>query len=48
MIDASGVFDAIYVLTGGGPANSTETLSIYACKLLCQALDFEYDSAVSP
>jgi multiple sugar transport system permease protein len=38
----------IYVLTGGGPANSTETLSIYACKLLCQALDFEYDSAVSP
>lgn len=46
-IDAFRVFDAIYVLTGGGPANSTETLSIYAYKVLFQTLDFGYGSALS-
>ena len=28
-LDALRVFDVVYVLTGGGPANTTETLSIY-------------------
>ncbi len=46
-IDAFRVFDAIYVLTGGGPANSTETVSIYAYKVLFQTLDFGYGSALS-
>ena len=46
-IDAFRVFDAIYVLTGGGPANTTETLSIYAYKVLFQTLDFGYGSALS-
>jgi multiple sugar transport system permease protein len=46
-IDAFRVFDAIYVLTGGGPANSTETVSIYAYKVLFQALEFGYGSAVA-
>lgn len=46
-IDALRVFDAIYVLTGGGPANGTETLSIYAYKMLFQALDFGYGSALA-
>jgi len=46
-IDSFRVFDAIYVLTGGGPANSTETLSIYAYKILFQTLRFGYGSAVS-
>lgn len=46
-IDAFRVFDAIYVLTGGGPANSTETLSIYAYKLLFQTLEFGYGSALA-
>jgi multiple sugar transport system permease protein len=41
------VFDAIYMLTGGGPANSTETLSIYAYKVLFQTLQFGYGSALS-
>jgi multiple sugar transport system permease protein len=45
--DAFRVFDAIYVLTGGGPANSTETLSIYAYKVLFQTLQFGYGSALS-
>jgi multiple sugar transport system permease protein len=46
-IDALRVFDAIYVLTGGGPANGTETLSIYAYKVLFQTLDFGYGSALA-
>jgi multiple sugar transport system permease protein len=46
-IDAFRVFDAIYVLTGGGPANSTETVSIYAYRVLFQALEFGYGSAVA-
>lgn len=46
-IDALRVFDAIYVLTGGGPANATETLSIYAYKVLFQTLDFGYGSALA-
>jgi multiple sugar transport system permease protein len=46
-IDALRVFDAIYVLTGGGPASGTETLSIYAYKVLFQALDFGYGSALA-
>ena len=46
-IDAFRVFDSIYVLTGGGPANATETLSIYAYKILFQTLQFGYGSALS-
>ena len=46
-LDAIRVFDAIYVLTGGGPANTTETLSIYAYKVLFQTLQFGYGSAIS-
>jgi multiple sugar transport system permease protein len=46
-MDAFRVFDAVYVLTGGGPANTTETLSIYAYKVLFQTLQFGYGSALS-
>jgi len=46
-LDAFRVFDAIYVLTGGGPANATETLSIYAYKVLFQTLQFGYGSTIS-
>jgi multiple sugar transport system permease protein len=46
-LDAFRVFDVIYVLTGGGPANTTETLSIYAYKVLFQTLQFGYGSALS-
>ena len=46
-LDAFRVFDAVYVLTGGGPANTTETLSIYAYKTLFQTLQFGYGSALS-
>jgi multiple sugar transport system permease protein len=46
-LDAFRVFDAVYVLTGGGPANSTETLSIYAYRVLFQTLQFGYGSALA-
>jgi multiple sugar transport system permease protein len=46
-LDAFRVFDAIYVLTGGGPANTSETLSIYAYKVLFQTLQFGYGSTLS-
>jgi multiple sugar transport system permease protein len=46
-LDAFRVFDAVYVLTGGGPANTTETLSIYAYKVLFQLLQFGYGSTLA-
>lgn len=46
-LDAFRVFDLIFVLTGGGPGNSTETLSIYAYKTLFRNLDFGLGSAMS-
>jgi multiple sugar transport system permease protein len=46
-LDAFRVFDAVFVLTGGGPANTTETLSIYAYRVLFQTLQFGYGSALA-
>ena len=46
-LDAFRVFDAVYVLTEGGPANTTETLSIYAYKMLMRSGDFGYGSTLS-
>ncbi len=46
-LDAFRVFDAIYVLTEGGPGNATETLSIYAYKVLMRSGDFGYGSTLA-
>ncbi|PSJ56800.1 ABC transporter permease [Mesorhizobium ephedrae] len=46
-LDAFRVFDLVYVLTGGGPADSTETLSTLSYKVLFSTLEFGYGSAVS-
>lgn len=46
-IDAFRVFDTVYVLTGGGPGNATETLSIYAYKVLFRMMDIGYGSALA-
>lgn len=46
-LDAFRVFDLIAVLTGGGPANSTETISIYAYKVMFSQTDFGSGSALS-
>src|SRR5699024_11474292 len=41
------VFDLIYVLTGGGPANSTESISVYAYKILFAQQNFGEGSTLS-
>jgi multiple sugar transport system permease protein len=46
-LDAFRVFDLIYILTGGGPADSTEVLSMYAYKTMSAYLDFGYGSTIS-
>lgn len=47
LLDALRVFDVVYVLTGGGPANTTTTLSIYAYQLSFQTLQFGPGAAVA-
>lgn len=46
-LDAFRVFDLIYVLTGGGPANATETISVYAYKTMFAQLNFGAGSALA-
>ncbi len=46
-MDAARMFDLVFVLTGGGPANETETLVVYTYKLLYRTLQFGYGSAVA-
>ncbi len=43
---AFGVFDLIQVLTGGGPAGATETISLYIYTTVMRYLDFGYGSAL--
>lgn len=46
-IDAMRIFDLVYILTGGGPGGSTETLSVYAYKLFFYQGDFGQGAATS-
>ena len=46
-LDALRAFDIMYVLTGGGPANTTETLTVYAYRSLFQMLQLGFGSAIS-
>jgi multiple sugar transport system permease protein len=45
-LDALRVFDLPFVLTGGGPAGTTETLTVYAYRSLFQTLQLGFGSAV--
>lgn len=45
--DALKAFDHIFILTGGGPANSSELLNIYAYKTAFEFGDMPYAAAVS-
>ena len=45
-IAAFGVFDLVFILTGGGPGGSTETVSLYAYTNYFRYLDFGYGSTV--
>jgi len=46
-LDALRAFDIMYVLTGGGPAGTTETLTVYAYRALFQTLELGFGSALS-
>ena len=46
-LDAFRVFDLPYVLTGGGPASSTETMSTFAYKTLFSGLELGYGSTIA-
>ncbi len=46
LAQAFGVFDLIQVMTGGGPAGSTESLAIYAYLNAMRFLDFGYSSTI--
>lgn len=46
-LDAFRAFDLMFVLTGGGPASTTETLTIYAYRSLFQMLQLGFGSAAS-
>jgi multiple sugar transport system permease protein len=45
-LDALRAFDLMFVLTGGGPANRTETLTVYAYRSLFQTLQLGLGSAI--
>jgi multiple sugar transport system permease protein len=46
-VQAYGAFDIVYVMTGGGPGGSTETVSLYAFQNYFRYLDSGYGSAVA-
>jgi multiple sugar transport system permease protein len=46
-LDALRVFDLPFVLTGGGPASTTETLTLYAYRSLFQTLQLGFGAAVA-
>jgi multiple sugar transport system permease protein len=45
-LDALRAFDLMFVLTGGGPASTTETLTVYAYRSLFQTLQLGFGSAI--
>ena len=45
-MEAFKVFDIIWIMTGGGPANATQTISIYAYQTAFQSYDFGSGAAL--
>ncbi|HEV3409851.1 MAG TPA: sugar ABC transporter permease, partial [Chthoniobacterales bacterium] len=45
-IHSFGIFDLIFVMTGGGPGGATETVGIYTYNTYMRYLDFGYGSAM--
>ena len=45
-LDAFRILDLIYVLTGGGPGGATESISLYAYKVMFSQTRFGYGSAI--
>ncbi len=46
-VQSYGAFDIVYVMTGGGPGGSTETVSLYAFQTFFRYLDFGYGAAIA-
>jgi ABC-type sugar transport system permease subunit len=46
-LDAIRAFDLMFILTGGGPAGMTETLTVYAYRTLFQTLQLGLGSAIA-
>jgi multiple sugar transport system permease protein len=47
MADAFRIFDVVYVLTGGGPANTTDVLSTYIYRQMFTVVDFPGGAAAA-
>jgi multiple sugar transport system permease protein len=47
VMDAFRIFDTIYILTGGGPGNATESVSTFAYRVAFQYFNTGYASALS-
>jgi multiple sugar transport system permease protein len=47
VIQAFSVFDLVYVMTGGGPGGTTETISVYAYQTMMRYLDFSYAATLA-
>jgi multiple sugar transport system permease protein len=47
VIQAFSVFDLVYVMTGGGPGGTTETVSVYAYHTMMRYLDFGYAATLA-
>jgi multiple sugar transport system permease protein len=47
VVQAFAIFDLVWVMTGGGPGGSTETVSIYTYQTYMRYLDFGYGSALA-
>jgi multiple sugar transport system permease protein len=45
-IEASKVFDTIYVLTGGGPGSATEAIAVFAYRTTFVRWDLGYGAAI--
>jgi multiple sugar transport system permease protein len=45
LIQAFAIFDLVYVMTGGGPAGATETVSVYSYQTYMRYLDIGYGAA---
>jgi multiple sugar transport system permease protein len=47
IVQAFAVFDLVWVMTGGGPGGSTETISVYTYQTYMRYLDFGYGASLA-
>lgn len=45
-LQSFGIFDLVYVMTGGGPGGATETVALYTYRNFLRYLDFGYGAAL--